>query len=61
MGDVIPFRKPASGARAEGLMMCRRGHHKWVIEQAQRFDVKQGRLVTVLRCARCKITKTETR
>ncbi len=61
MGNVIPFRKPRPSERAEGLMLCRRGHHKWVIDQAQRFDVKQGRLVTVLRCTRCKITRTEAR
>lgn len=61
MGDVIPFRKRKPGARAEGLMLCRRGHHKWVVEKGQRFDVKQGRLVTVLRCARCDATRNETR
>ena len=61
MGDVIAFRKVKPGQRAEGLMLCRSGHHKWLIQKAQRFDVKQGRLVTVFRCSRCKAIRSETR
>lgn len=36
-----------------GNTLCRRGFHKWAIDQDQRFDVRAGRLVTVRRCVRC--------
>lgn len=62
MGNVIPFRRPRrNGADQDGRALCRNGHHKWEIVHAQRFDVKQGRLVTVLRCKRCNATKNEAR
>lgn len=61
MGDVIPFRKSRRVKAQDGRTLCRNGHHKWEIVQAQRFDVKQGRLVTVLRCARCNAVKNESR
>ena len=55
-------RPPASSKAADsgsdqpkktGNTLCRRGFHKWQIDQDQRFDVRAGRLVTVRRCARC--------
>jgi hypothetical protein len=61
MGDVIPFRKPRRSVDQDGRALCRSGHHKWEIVQAQRFDVKQGRLVTVMRCVRCNAIKNESR
>jgi hypothetical protein len=62
MGDVIPFRRPRrNAADQDGKALCRSGHHKWEIMHGQRFDVKQGRLVTVLRCKRCNAVKNETR
>ncbi|MED5240154.1 MAG: hypothetical protein VX379_11315 [Pseudomonadota bacterium] len=51
MGDVVSFRKPAKKAPRKG--MCQHGFHKWEVCKASQFDVKQGRLVTVYRCARC--------
>ena len=36
-----------------GNTLCRRGFHKWEIDQNQRFDVRAGGLVTVRRCVRC--------
>jgi hypothetical protein len=59
MGDVVPFKKPSLKKKAEGNMLCKRGFHKWMVDKARQFDVKQGRLVTVYRCARCGITRTE--
>jgi len=59
MGDVIPFRKPKRTGSQDERALCRSGHHKWEIVHAQRFDVKQGRLVTVLRCKRCNAIKNE--
>ena len=50
MGDVIAFKRPRSG----GHTLCREGHHKWKVSQAKQFDVKQGQLVTVYQCQRCK-------
>ncbi len=62
MGDVIPFRRPRRSVDDQnGRALCRSGHHKWEIVQGQRFDVKQGRLVTVFRCKRCNAIKNEAR
>ena len=36
-----------------GNTLCRHGHHKWVIDKDKKFDVKQGKLITLLRCIRC--------
>ena len=43
--------------KAKGRTMCDNNHHKWVVEKAPRFDVKQGKLVTVERCSRCDATR----
>ncbi len=59
MGDILPFRRPKAAERHKGNILCRNGHHKWVVDKEQRFDVHQGRLVTLFRCARCGATKTE--
>lgn len=60
MGEVIPFRRrQRRAAEYEGKALCRSGHHKWEIVHTQRFDVKQGRLVTVFRCKRCHASKTK--
>lgn len=61
MGEVIPFRRPRASEKHKGDTLCRRGFHKWEIAQEQRFDVKQGCLVTVYRCARCGAEKNEAR
>jgi len=37
----------------KGKNMCRSGFHKWVILTQEKFDVKQGKLVTVYQCERC--------
>ncbi|MCC5858531.1 MAG: hypothetical protein JJT90_10265 [Ectothiorhodospiraceae bacterium] len=53
MGDVVPFRKPDRKRQSEGRTLCRHGLHKWKAVGETRFDVKQGKLVTLYRCARC--------
>jgi hypothetical protein len=54
MADVLPFKPPASKkARNRGHTLCRNGHHKWKIVTERKFDVKQGRLVTLFECSRC--------
>lgn len=57
MADVLLFKKRSLKEKARGRTLCSRGFHKWVVDKEQRFDVKQGRLVTVHRCRRCGATK----
>jgi hypothetical protein len=52
MSEVIPFRKRSLKEKHKGNTLCRHGHHKWVVDIAKQFDVKQGK-VTVYSCARC--------
>lgn len=61
MGEVVPFKKKKLSEKHKGRSLCDSGFHKWVIEQAQRFDVKAGKLVTVYKCPRCGATKNEAR
>jgi hypothetical protein len=53
MAEIIPFRRPSPQEKHRGKSLCRHGHHKWVVDQEKQFDVQQGKLVTVFRCARC--------
>jgi hypothetical protein len=53
MGDVLRFRRPKASEKHRGNTLCRSNFHKWEVVKEKQFDVKQGRLVTVLRCARC--------
>lgn len=59
MGEVIPFKKPKLKDKFKGKTLCREGFHKWVVVTDNKFDVKQGRLVTVYRCQRCGEQKTQ--
>ena len=53
MGDVIQFKKPSLKEKAKAHTMCKNGFHKWKVITEQKFDVKQGKLVTLYRCSRC--------
>lgn len=53
MGEVIKFKKPSLMEKAEGKTLCKRGFHKWQVVTERKFDVKQGKLVTLRRCERC--------
>ncbi len=57
MGNVLPFKRPSNKERGRHRTMCDSGFHKWLIDTKKRFDVKQGKLVTVHRCKRCGLTK----
>lgn len=57
MSTVLPFKRPKAAPRG----LCQHGHHRWVVCKNTRFDVKQGRLLTLLRCERCGQEKTEAR
>ena len=59
MAHILPFRRPDKKKPRKG--MCQHGFHKWQIVKDKQFDVKQGRLVTVLRCERCGKEKVEAR
>ncbi|MEQ8663539.1 MAG: hypothetical protein RLW62_22190 [Gammaproteobacteria bacterium] len=60
MAEVIPFPQgPRKKKRkSEGKTLCKRGFHKWAIDQDKQFDVRQGKLVTIQRCVRCGYTRT---
>ena len=56
--NLAKFRKQRRKEQGSGNTLCRSGFHQWKDDGAKQFDVKQGRLVSVQRCARCKITRT---
>ncbi len=52
---VVPFKRPPK-IRPQ---LCKHGHHKWLVDKAKQFDVKQGKLITVYRCSRCDKTRVK--
>lgn len=61
MSNVVPFKRPKLKDKFKGRSLCREGFHRWVVVKDSQFDVKQGRLVTLLKCERCGEEKTEAR
>lgn len=61
MGEVIPFRRPTAKQKHRGKTLCLNNLHRWKIVTNKKFDVKLGRLVTVLKCERCGKEKMELR
>ena len=59
MGKVLKFKKIKPSEKHKGKSLCKHGFHKWEVVTGQKFDVKQGRLLTVSRCERCGLTKNE--
>ncbi|KZY28877.1 hypothetical protein A3752_10985 [Oleiphilus sp. HI0081] len=59
MSNVIPFKKPSPKAKHKGKTLCKSGFHKWKVISNSKFDVKQGKLVTVSKCQRCGLVKNE--
>ena len=59
MSNVVPFKRPKASEKHKGKTLCREGFHKWVIVTEKKFDVKEGKLVTVYECARCKKRKVK--
>lgn len=55
MGEIIKgkFGKSAKLEKVKRSSLCEHGHHQWVIDTAKRFDVKQGKLLTVRKCSKC--------
>jgi hypothetical protein len=58
VGEVLQFRRAPRKKKGDGKTLCKSGFHKWVADARKQFDVKQGRLVTIQRCARCGVTRT---
>lgn len=61
MSNVVKLntaRRARLQDKAKGVTMCQSGFHKWKSVAGQRFDVKQGRLVTTERCERCGVERT---
>lgn len=55
MADILPFKKKDKPQvrNLKGSTLCKQGHHRWKIVTSQKFDVKQGKLVTASECERC--------
>ncbi|OUR86376.1 hypothetical protein A9Q85_06100 [Cycloclasticus sp. 44_32_T64] len=53
MAEIIPFKRKKLSERHKGDTLCRNGHHLWKADKQQKFDVKQGKLVTLYKCKRC--------
>ena len=53
MGNILTFKKKTPSEKHKGKSLCRSGFHKWEILSEKKFDVKQGKLVTVYQCKRC--------
>ncbi len=53
MGEILKFKKKSPKEKHKGKTLCRSGFHKWRVLTEKKFDVKQGKLVTVLECQRC--------
>lgn len=58
MADILPFRSGKRRPATKVSTLCREGHHSWQLETKSRFDVKQGKLVTIYRCRHCTAVKT---
>lgn len=58
MGEVVKFRKPSARDKNKGRTLCAHDFHRWEVVAERRFDVKQGRLITLIRCTRCGREKT---
>lgn len=58
MSNVIPFKRPKASEKHQGNTLCRSGFHKWKADGKTQFDVKQGKLVSLYRCARCGAIET---
>lgn len=61
MTNVLPFKRPSPFEKHKGKTLCKSGFHKWKIKTDKKFDVKEGKLVTVFECERCGVNKVEAR
>ncbi len=59
MAKILPFKKQSPREKNRGKTLCANDFHRWKVATERRFDVRRGRLVTVLRCERCGKEKFE--
>lgn len=59
MGEVVKFKRPGPKEEHKGKTLCRSGFHKWEVIKERQFDVKKGKLVTLLKCKRCGLNETK--
>ena len=62
MSDVVSLdkhRKVALKKKGKQATLCGNGFHSWEVVKENRFDVKQGKLVTEYRCKRCGATRNQ--
>lgn len=53
MTNILPFKRPSAAQKHKGKTLCINGFHKWKVITENKFDVKQGKLVTQYECIRC--------
>lgn len=60
MADIINFQAKAKQLKSDkqkqqrkSHILCKNGHHKWKVVTENKFDVKQGKLVTCYKCEHC--------
>ncbi|MCB1754352.1 MAG: hypothetical protein KDJ38_02450 [Gammaproteobacteria bacterium] len=59
MAKILEFKRPSANDLRKGKTLCRNNHHKWKVIKKNRFDVKEGKLVTVMECERCGIRRNK--
>lgn len=57
--SLAAFKKKQRAAAGKQSTLCGNGHHSWVVDKANVFDVKAGKLVTRWLCKRCGTSKVE--
>lgn len=58
MTNVVSLAQARKARQKRISPLCREGFHKWQPDKQTGFDVKQGKLVTRMRCARCGCVQT---
>lgn len=56
--NLQTFRRARLQARSKAITLCQSGFHKWKSVPEQRFDVRQGKLITTERCQHCNQERT---
>ena len=50
MAKILSFKKPTPKEKNKGKTLCLHDFHKWLVVSERKFDVRQGKLVTLYRC-----------
>ena len=62
MSEVVSLQKHKQALlkkKGKQSTLCGNGFHSWAVVTENRFDVKQGKLVTEYRCKRCGASRSE--